>query len=100
MKFDDTIKKYLTEKYEFVGTCVEYCGDDGNEIQQIVQQDDFSYGEETWYHDPDLEISKEEFKKITGISVPEDHFTGYNEFYGIVFDYDPDTDIHKFYKKI
>jgi hypothetical protein len=100
MKFDNLVKSILSEKYILVGTCVEYCKDDGNEIYQIVRQDDMSYDVDTYYHDPELEISKEKFEKLTGINVPEDHFTGYNREYGIIFDYDPETDIHKFYKNI
>jgi hypothetical protein len=100
MKFDNLVKRILSEKYILVGTCVEYCEDDGNKIYQIVRQDDMSYDETTYYHDPELEISKEKFEELTGINVPKDHFTGYNSDHGIVFDYDPKTDIHKFYKNI
>ena len=100
MIFDKLVKKILSEEYELVGTCVEYCNDDGNEIQQIVRQDDLSYEEDTYYHDPELEISKEQFKELTGIDVPKDYFTGYNSDYGIVFYYNPETDIHNFYKKL
>lgn len=100
MIFDKLVKKILSEEYELVGTCVEYCNDDGNEIQQIVRQDDLSYGEDTYYHDPELEISKEQFKELTGVEVPKYYFTGYNRDYDIVFDYNPETDIHNFYKNI
>jgi hypothetical protein len=97
MKFNKLVKHILQEMYQFVGSCVEYC-DDGNEVFKIVRQDEFSYGENTHYHDPELEISKRKFKQLTGIDVSDDHFTGYNSDYDVVFDYDPNTDIHKFYK--
>jgi len=99
MEFDKLVNLILSETYKFVGNCIDYCGDDGNEIYKIVKQDDLTFGAETLFHDPELEISKEKFETLTGIKVPDNHFTGYNKDYDIVFDYNPKTDIHNFYKK-
>lgn len=87
-----------TPKYEIYNTCVDY--DDGNEVYQIVQQDEWEYPyEKTFYHNPEQQISKEKFIQQTHEEQPNGDFYGYNEEYDILFKYVADEDIHYFYHK-
>lgn len=87
-----------TPKYELYNTCVDY--DDGNEVYQIVQQDEWEYPyEKTFYHNPEQQISKENFIQLTLEDRPNGDFYGYNEEYDILFKYVAGEAIHYFYHK-
>jgi len=91
----------LNNNYVFVGTCVDAFGGDANEIQQIVQQDDLAYSGETYFHNPELQISKEEFIKLTGVNPKTvNMFFGHNKQFDVVFSYAPYNDIHSFYCRL
>lgn len=84
-------------RYQLTGTCVDF--EDGMEVQEITQQDDLSYGEDTYYHDPNLQISPEKFQSLTGEQATPDNFYGFNEYTGHVFKYVPNEDVHYFYER-
>lgn len=97
MKFDSYINTILEKHlYTFWKTCID-C-DDGNEVQKIVDQDDLSYNEDTYFHNPEHQISAERFIHMTGLNKPYD-FYGYNSNLDIVFGYDELKDRHDFFIK-
>jgi hypothetical protein len=83
--------------YGYVGNCVEM--EDAMEVLRIVEQDDLEYPEETFYHNPKLQISPRSFYELTGKEPNENNFYGFNKDLNIVFEYNPDKDIHYFYSK-
>lgn len=97
MFFNKIVENILNEKYSYFGNCVEF--ESGNDVLDIVQQDDLSFSEDTYYHDPELRISPKKFFELTDIKPKRNHFYGYNKEHDIVFDYDPEKDIHYFYSK-
>jgi hypothetical protein len=97
--FDCFVFKFLNEGfYELFANCKEF--ECGNDVQEIVQQDDFTYGEETYNHNPELQISPKEFYLLTGKRPKRNRFYGHNKDLDIVFSYDPSRDIHYFYRNI
>lgn len=91
------LKKKITENYQYTGSCVE-C-EDGMEVQEITRQDDFKFPEETYFHDPEMQIDGVLYFKLTGDSLG-DALAFWNRDLDVVFKYDPDKDIHYFYGKI
>ena len=101
-----TFKKHLTikqvnEEYTYIGNCRDAFDCDANYMMQVVQQDDLSYSEDTYFHNPELKISKDQFIKLVGINYKflndPTTFYGYNSDENIVFVYDPKKDIHYFF---
>lgn len=86
----------LKENYHYTRNCIEF--EDGNEVQEITHQDEWEYPEETFGHDPDMQISKEEFAKMTGEGLKNNELAFWNQDMNIVFRYDPDKDVHYFYE--
>lgn len=99
-KFDPTKKKILSseESYKFVywKNCVDF--EEGSEVQDLVQQDEYEYPEETFFHPPHLRISREEFQRLTGkkFSGSKLYFSK-TSYPNVIFYYDPKKDIHYFY---
>ena len=89
--------KQLVEKYFYTGNCTEY--DDGNDIQRITQHDDMEFPEETYGHDPKMQISSKEFYNMTGVNLKKDELAFWNKDIDIVFRYNPNKDIHYFYER-
>jgi hypothetical protein len=96
--FDLYVQNILNENhYHLFGNCTE--NECGNDVYEIVQQDDLQYPEETYFHNPELQISPKEFFILTGIKPKKNHFYGHNKELDIVFHYNPNRDIHYFYVK-
>ena len=83
--------------YYFAGTCVDF--KDGNEVMNLVRQDNLSYPASTFYHDPSLQIATDDFERMTGLTPSVNGFCGYNADQDVVFWYDAEEDIHHFYRK-
>jgi len=75
-----------------IGTCVDF---DACFVQEITEYDDLSYGSETCFHNPAIQISEQCFFEMTGTHC-KNCFCGFNK--GYVFCYDEESDIHHFYK--
>jgi len=95
----------------YVGNCTEVCETDGgsvfedaNEMQQVVEQDDFQYPATTYFHNPQNQITMEEFEKnIDWLFIPIEGFDSSNRFFigknqGFIFVYDGDKDLHYFWR--
>lgn len=82
--------------YYFYKTCVDF--DAAEEVCEIVCQDVFSFPEETFFHDPENQITKKEFIRLTGEKRKFD-FYGFNKKLDIIFAYSDNEDIHYFYIK-
>jgi hypothetical protein len=91
------LKKKIIENYQYTGNCVE-C-DDGMQIQQITQHDEWSFPEETYGHDPEMQISGDVFQQMTGEILKDGELAFWNQDMNIVFRYNPDEDVHYFYEK-
>ena len=90
-------EKYLS-KYSFWKTCTEF--EDGNEVYDIALQDELSFDELTFFHDPSQQITKIDFQYATGENALEsDVFFGYNKEHDILFKYNEKLDKHFFYTK-
>lgn len=99
-RFDKYIKMVLENtkaKYNYWKNCKEF--EDGNVVQEIVQQDDLEYGEDTYYHNPEMQISKNEFEKMTDHKVDSSQYNyfAYNKDMDILIAYDLNDDRHDFY---
>lgn len=90
-------QKKITENYQYTGNCTEY--DDGMEIQQITRHDDWSFPEETYGHDPEMQISAEDFQQMTEETLKDGELAFWNQDMNIIFRYNPDEDVHYFYEK-
>jgi hypothetical protein len=97
--FDRLVIETISQhpEYSFWKTCIDF--EDGMEVYDIVEQDYLQYPENTYYHNPELEISPQNFQDLVGKAGNIRHFYGYNQKQDIIFDYNPKTDIHSFYKK-
>lgn len=90
-----TIKETIeTPEYFYSASCVDF--EDGNEVQNITHWGEEEYNEKTYSHPSEFQISFKEFYRMTGKMVSRG-FCGYNG--GVVFWFDPKTDIHYFYTK-
>lgn len=100
-EFDSYCNSILIENkehlYGYVGNCMEM--EDGMDVLKIVEQDDLEYPEETYYHNPKLQISPKEFYELTGKKANKKYFYGFNKDLDIVFEYNPNKDIHYFFSK-
>lgn len=68
------------------------------EVQEITRQDDFEFPEETYFHDPEMQIDEMLYSKLTGDSLG-DALAFWNREMDIVFKYDPEKDIHYFFSR-
>jgi len=78
--------------YFFAKDCRDFEG--GNEVQAIVSQYDAGAGAETFFHPVEIQISPEDFFRLTG-ERKEGGFCGMSD--GVVFWFDPELDVHFFY---
>ena len=69
------------------------------QIQQITQHDEWSFPEETYGHDPEMQISGDVFQQMTGEILKDGELAFWNQDMNIVFRYNPDEDVHYFYEK-
>lgn len=95
----DKIYKIITEnkQYFLCNTCVDF--DNGQDVYDIVKQDDLQYPEETFFHDPSQQITSKEFFMKTKLHYPSStNFFGYNQDRDMLFRYDMNDDVHYFYK--
>ena len=81
-------------KYRFWKTCVDF--EDGNDVQRIVDYDPDEYEDATYGHNPQYQISRQQFLQWTNDPTVYD-FYGFNPDEGVVFGYDFGEDIHYFY---
>ena len=68
------------------------------EVQEITRQDDLEFPEETYFHDPEMQIDGMLYFKLTGDSL-DGALAFWNRDMDIVFKYDPEEDVHYFFSK-
>lgn len=100
LKFKQLIESLYNNKYYYAGDCVNV--DSGDSIYTIVRQDDLTYSEELYHHDPELVIDQQTFSHYIDNDPIKDgvkYLYGYNSDYDTFFKYNPEKDIHYFYTK-
>ena len=85
------------QNYFYSGSCCDT--DNGMRVYQIVEQDDLTYPEETYFHNPENAISEKEF--LSKVPNPKTNYDwwGWNKSIDIIFGYNFDLDRHDFYEK-
>ena len=78
----------------FAKDCRDF--DDGNEVQALVGQYDDGATEETFFHPKDIQVSFDEFHRLTGVR-RKSGFCGIKD--DVAFWYDPKLDAHFFYTR-
>lgn len=91
------IYKIANNMYNYWKNCKDF--EDGNDVQEIVRQDDLEYGENTYYHDPEMQITEYQFKKMTDNKVDSSQYDyfAYNSYMDILIAYNCNDDRHDFY---
>ena len=91
---------YLIEspnkKYHYYNNCKDF--EDGNEVNSIVDWDDTEYSENTYFHNPEYQITKQQFLKMIDQPIDNYDYYGFNPKLDIVFGYILDNDRHDFYE--